>query len=141
MGKVHMVEQNTAPEWWDATVDVGVATVSCWHREVVRGNWFVPWEPGCWHHMKALGRAEMFGQTFSKGQSPSLASLFPLAPHGPWGWYSLTKPLPRPQALDAKDNDCSAQGLTLESKGQSLRYSSGVGPCWVAVAERQVEMP
>lgn len=47
VGKVHTVEQNAAPECWDAAVDVGVATVSSWHREVVRGNCFVPWEPGC----------------------------------------------------------------------------------------------
>lgn len=91
--------------------------------------------------MKALGSTEMFGQTFSKGQTPSLASLFPLVPHDPWGCYSLTKSLARPWALDAKDNDCSAQGLALESKGQSLRYISGVEPWHIAVAERQVERP
>lgn len=38
VGKVHMLEENTAPEWSDAAVDVGVATVSCWHKEVVRGK-------------------------------------------------------------------------------------------------------
>ena len=100
----------------------------------------MPWESGSRHHMKVLGNAEMFGQSFSKEQSPSLASLFPLVPHGPWAWYSLTKSLPRLWTPDAKDDDCSAEGLALESEGQSelnMQLSSGT----LAVAERQVEMP
>lgn len=84
--------------------------------------------------MKALGSAQIFGQIFSKEQSPNLASFFLLVPHGPWRWYSLTKSLPRPKILDAKDNGYSAQDMALESKRDTVQQCMGV-------AERQVEMP
>lgn len=94
----------------------------------------MPWELGGWYHMKALGSAQIFGQIFSKEQSPNLASFFLLVPHGPWRWYSLTKSLPRPKILDAKDNGYSAQDMALESKRDTVQQCMGV-------AERQVEMP
>lgn len=109
---MHMGKQEPAPERWDEAVGVdGVTTASCWYRELLRGTCSVPWEPGCWCHMKGPGSSEMFDQIFSRRQSPSLASLPSCFP------WSMGMVQPHKTSSKATGPECKGQQLLCPRSG------------------------